>query len=357
MSKLISFVLICTIFSASASITSADQIILKNGDKITGTIVKKDGDSIIIKTESAGLITIVWAAVERIVSDAKLNVTLTDGQLIKGKVDAENNKVSVQTDNAGTVAVEKDKINIVRSDAEQANFEAEQERLRNPSLGDLWNGNADVGYSMTSGNSSTSTFTAAVQAARETSRDKISVYANAIKAGNSTSGRSVSTANALWYGARYDVNLSKKTFAFGSADFEHDRPQKLRVRSSFGAGFGYRAIRSERTQLDLFAGTAYTLAYFTNNTRTKGAELLFGDELKYKLNSRMSLTQRWVVYPGITDKGLRSNFNASLVTNLNNWLGWHVTAGNRYNSNPAVGAKKSDNFFSTGLRASFGRKK
>jgi putative salt-induced outer membrane protein YdiY len=357
MSKIVSFVLICTIILGSASATLADQIILKNGDKITGTIVKKDGDSIIIKTESAGLITIVWSAVERIVSDAKLNITLADGQLIKGKLESENNKVSVQTDNAGTVAVEKDKINIVRSDAEQANFEAEQERLRNPGLGDLWNGNADIGYSMTSGNSRTSTFTAGIRAARETSRDKISVYVNAIKAGNSTSGRSVSTANALWYGARYDVNLSKKAFAFGSADFEHDRPQKLRIRSSFGAGLGYRAIRNERTQLDLFAGAAYTLAYYTNNTRTKGAELLFGDDLKYKLNNRMSLTQRWVVYPGITNKGLRSNFDTSLVTNLNDWLGWQVTFGNRYNSKPAVGAKKSDNYFSTGLRATFGRKK
>ena len=357
MSKFISFVLLCTMLSVSVSTAFADQIILKNGDKITGTIVKKDGDSIVIKTESAGIVTVVWSAVEKIVSDAKLNVTLADGQLIKGKVDTENNKVNVQTENAGTVAVEKDKINIVRSDAEQASFEAAQERLRNPSLGDLWAGNADVGYSMTSGNSRTSTFTAGIRAARETSRDKISVYANAIKASNSTSGRSVTSANALWYGARYDVNLSNKTFAFGSADFEHDRPQKLRVRSSFGAGLGYRAIRNDRTQLDLFAGAAYTLAYFTNNTRTKGAELLFGDDLKFKLNSRMNLTQRWVVYPGITNKGLRSVFDASLVTNLNGWLGWHVTVGNRYNSKPAVGAKSSDNYFSTGLRATFGGKK
>jgi putative salt-induced outer membrane protein YdiY len=357
MSKFISFVLLCTITLGSASIAFADQIILKNGDKITGTIVKKDGDSIVIKTESAGIVTVVWSAVEKIVSDTKLNVTLTDGQLIKGKVDTENNKVNVQTENAGTVAVEKEKINIVRSDAEQANFEAEQERLRNPGLGDLWNGNADVGYAMTSGNSRTSTFTAAVRASRESSRDKISVYANAIKASNSNTGRSVSTANALWYGARYDVNLNKKTFAFGAADFEHDRPQKLRVRSSFGAGLGYRAVRNDRTQLDLFAGAAYTLAYYTNNTRTKGAELLFGDDLKYKLNNRMSLTQRWVVYPGITNKGLRSNFDASLVTNLNDWLGWQVTVGNRYNSKPAAGAKSSDNYFSTGLRASFGRKR
>jgi putative salt-induced outer membrane protein YdiY len=356
MSKLISFVLICTLFLVSATATLADQIILKNGDKITGTIVKKDGDSIVIKTESAGLVTVVWAAVERIVSDAKLNVTLADGQLIKGKVDTENNKVSVQTDNAGTVAVDKEKINIVRSDAEQANFEAAQERLRNPGLGDLWNGNADLGYAMTSGNSSTSTFTAAISAARATSRDKISVYANAIKASNKTSGTSVTSANALWYGARYDVNISDKAFAFGAADFEHNKPQKLRVRSSFGAGLGYRAIRSEKTQLDLFAGAAYTLAYFTNNTRSKGAELLFGDELKHKINSRMSFSQRWVVYPGLTNKGVRSNFDASLVTNLNDWLGWHVTVGNRYNSKPAVGAKNSDNYFSTGLRASFGRK-
>lgn len=356
MSKVISIVLICTIFLGSASVALADQIILKNGDKITGTIVKKDGDSIVIKTESAGLITVIWSAVEKVVSETKLNVTLIDGQLIKGKVDTENNKISVQTENAGTVAVEKDKINIVRSDAEQANFEAMQERLRNPGLGDLWSGNADIGYSMTSGNSRTSTLTAGVRAARQTSRDKISVYANAVKANNSTAGPSVSTANALWYGAKYDVNLNNKTFAFGSADFEHDRPQKLRVRSSFGAGLGYRAIRSEPTQLDLFAGAAYTLAYYTNNTRTKGAELLFGDDLKYKLNSRMNLTQRWVVYPGITNKGVRSNFDASLVTNLNGWLGWHVTIGNRYNSNPAVGAKKSDNYFSTGLRANFGNK-
>jgi putative salt-induced outer membrane protein YdiY len=341
----------------SVSDVLADQIILKNGDKITGSIVKKDGDSIVIKTESAGIVTVLWSAVEKIIADNTLNLTLTDGQVIKGKVNTDDTKVNVQTETAGTVSVEKEKISVVRSQDEQTRFDLEQDRLLNPSFGDLWGGTADVGYALTSGNSRTSTFTASVRAARETSRDKISVYANALQASNKTSGTSVSTANAVWYGARYDINLNKKTFAFGSADFEHDRPQKLRFRSSFGAGLGYRAIRNDRTKLDLFGGAAYTLSYFTNDTRQKGVELLFGDDLNVKLNSRMAFTQRAVIYPGITNKGLRSVFDASLVTSVNDWLGWHVTVGDRYNSKPAVGAKKSDLFFSTGLRATFGRKK
>jgi putative salt-induced outer membrane protein YdiY len=357
MSKILSFTLICVISLMSVSNVLADQIILKNGDKLTGTIVKKDGDSIVIKTESAGLVTILWSAVEKIIADNTLNLTLTDGQVIKGKVNTDDKNVKVQTETTGVVSVEKEKISVVRSQEEQTRFDLEQDRLLNPNLGDLWAGTADVGYALTSGNSSTSTFTASVRAARETTRDKISVYVNALQAKNKASGRSVSTANALWYGARYDVNLSKKTFVFGSADFEHDRPQKLRLRSSFGGGFGYRAIRTDRTKLDLFGGAAYTLSYFTNNTRQKGAELLFGDDLNVKLNNRMSFTQRLVVYPGITNSGLRTLFDASLVTNINDWLGWHVTVGDRYNSKPATGAKKNDLFFSTGIRANFGRKR
>ena len=60
--------------------------------------------------------------------------------------------------------------------------------MLNPSFGDLWTGSADVGLSLTTGNSKTRTFTAGVHAARETVKDKITIYANAIQASNSTTG-------------------------------------------------------------------------------------------------------------------------------------------------------------------------
>ena len=41
----------------------ADQITMKDGDRITGAIVKKDGDSLTIKSKNFGTVTLKWADV------------------------------------------------------------------------------------------------------------------------------------------------------------------------------------------------------------------------------------------------------------------------------------------------------
>ncbi len=359
MSKIVSFCLVCVMLVMSCPSIFADQIVLKNGDRLTGKIVKKDGDKIVIQTEFAGLVTILWSAVDKIVADEPVNIELADGQMLKGTVESkEEEKIEVKTQDAGTVEVEKAKIELVRSDDEQANFEAERDRLLNPGFSDLWAGSADVGFSLTTGNSDTRALSVGARAARETTRDKISVYANAIRASNSTSGISVTTADAVWFGGRYDVNLSDKTFVFGSADFEYDKPQQLDFRAVFGGGFGYRWIRSEKIDLDIFGGAAFNREYFSDGTRRNSAEALVGEELNYRISKSTNLEQRFILYPNLTRTGdFRSVFDASLVTSLNSWLGWQVTVGNRFNSNPVAGAEKSDFLFTTGLRATFGSKK
>lgn len=352
----ISAMLIALLLSNTLSVF-ADQIILKNGDRFTGKILKKDGDKIVIETESAGTITILWSAVEKVTSDAPLNLELTDGQMIKGTVATVEDKVEVETQDAGKVVIEKEKITVARNESEQTKFITERDRMLNPSFGDLWTGSADVGLSLTTGNSKTRAFTAGIKAARETTTDKISVYANAVQASNTTTGVSVTTAKALWFGGRYDYNINKKTFVFGSADFEIDSPQLLDLRMVVGGGFGYRAIRNERTQLDLFGGAAYNREYYKTGLRRNSAELMVGNELKHKLNTRMNLSQRFVIYPNVSDFGrFRAQFDASLLTNINSWLGWHITVADRFNSDPVIGAQKNDMFLSTGIRVNFGRK-
>ncbi len=235
MSKFISFSMVCIMFLVSCPSIFADQIVLKNGDRLTGKIVKKDGDKIIIQTESAGTVTILWDAVQKIVADEPVNLELSDGQILKGKVaTTDEEKIEVETLDARTIEIERAKIEIVRSAAEQASFEAERDRLLDPGFTELWTGSADVGFSLTSGNSDTKALTVGARAARATTRDKISVYVNAIQASNSTSGVKETTAQAVWFGGRYDVNLSDKTFVFGTADFEYDKPQQLDFRAVFG---------------------------------------------------------------------------------------------------------------------------
>lgn len=365
MSKFLSFSLICIMLIMLCPLSIfADQIVLKNGDKLTGKIIKKDGDSIIIKTEFAGTVTIKWEAVEKIIADEPVNIKLSDGQLLKGTVattetvEEDNTKFEVKTQDAGTVEIEKENVVVVRNEAEQARVIAEEERLRNPSLLDLWTGTANVGFSLTSGNSDTRALTAGFRGNRETRKDKIIVYANAIQASNSNSGVSVTTAQALYGGLRYDYNLSERTFAFASGDFEYDKPQLLNLRSVIGAGFGYKAIRSERTKLDIFGGATYNRENFSTGLKRNSAEGLIGNDLSFQLTDNVSIEQRFKAYPSLSNFGeFRALFDASVITNINDWLGFQVTLGDRYNSNPVNGAVSNDILFTTGLRATFGRKK
>ena len=336
----------------------ADQITLKNGDRISGKILKKDGDKIVIETESAGLVTILWAAVDRVTSDAPLNLELADGKTIKGTVETVDDKVEVETPDAGKVVVEKEKITTARNETEQAKFIAERDRMLNPGFGDLWSGSAEVGFTLTRGNSDAQAFTAGIKASRETLNDKISVYANAVQASNSTTGVSVTTAKAYWFGGRYDYNINKKLFVYGSGDFEIDELQLLNLRMVYGGGFGYRAIRNETTEFDIFGGGAFNQEYYKTAPNRSSAELTFGNDLKHKFNDRMKMTQRFAVYPNMSDLGrFRFQFDASLFTDINGWLGWHISLADRFNSDPVLGAEKNDLLLSTGLTVNFGRTK
>ncbi|HEU5020975.1 MAG TPA: hypothetical protein VFT60_03765, partial [Bryobacteraceae bacterium] len=50
----------------------ADQITLKNGDRVTGSIVKKEGKDLTIKTDLMGTVKVPWADV----TDVKTGETL-----------------------------------------------------------------------------------------------------------------------------------------------------------------------------------------------------------------------------------------------------------------------------------------
>ena len=68
----------CALLAAGSA--HADQLVLKNGDRVTGSIVKKDAKSITIKSDAFGAITAPWEQVESITADKPLTVVLKDGK-------------------------------------------------------------------------------------------------------------------------------------------------------------------------------------------------------------------------------------------------------------------------------------
>jgi putative salt-induced outer membrane protein YdiY len=345
------------LFLALSTAALADQVTLKNGDRLSGVIVKSDTKELTLKSEFAGTVKISWGAIETITATAPLYVHLTSGDTLAGSVTTTDGQIRVATANLGAVATTKDKIKALVSKEEEAAYEKEIERLRNPSLLDLWTGFVDTGLSMARGNSNSTTFSVGMNAARVTPRDKITAYFTSLYSKNKTRGVTVVGAQADRGGLRYDANFAGRNFAFGSVDLEYDKFQNLDLRGVFGGGAGRHVIKTETTVLDLFGGGALNKEFFSNGVSRTSGEVQLGDLLNYKVNKSFSITQSLVFFPNVSETGeYRMNFDLAAVTTLKRWLGWHVTVSDRYLSNPILaGIKKNDLLLTTGFRISFAK--
>jgi len=366
----------CPFFAAFSLF--ADQLTLKNGDHLTGSIVSSDAKTLTLKTDYAGAVMIKWDAVEEITSSNPVYLTSKSGQVVVGTVSTTGGTLNVATKESGTVPVPRDTVTAIRSQDEQKAYEATAERLQHPHLLDFWSGNVVTGLALTRGNSDTSTFNLGMTAARTTAKDKISVYATSLYTKSRVTGTcpipagatvapascSVTTASAVRGGTRYDFNLTPRTFAFGQLDLEHDRFQQLDLRTVLGGGLGFHVIKNDRTTFDLMGGGDFDHDAFTAGatsatgttglTRSQG-EILVGESLLYKVAKSTALNEALQVFPNLSDTGeYRFTFDSGVTTQLSKWLSWQVTYSDRFLSNPIPGVKENDVLVTTGLQVNFG---
>jgi len=335
----------------------ADQVTLANGDRITGSVLHSDTKTLVMKTDTAGELTLKWDSIAAISAPGPLTIGLGDGQTIVGAVETANGKFNVTTKTAGVVATSKESIQFIRNADEQAKAQAEIDHFRNPRLVDLWVGNLDLGFAASRGNANTETLTLSTNAARSTTRDKISVYyASIFSSSDFSGGTTQTTANSKRGGVSYNLNLNKKAFVFGTVDLESDQFQDLDLRFSPAGGGGYHAIDTKPTQLDLRVGAAANREFFSTGLNRTSAELLLGDNFAHKFSSATHVEQKLDFFSNLSNSGeYRMNFDISGVTVVRKWLSWQLTISDRYLSNPVVGRKKNDAIFSTGARVSFGK--
>ena len=62
----------------------ADEVRLKNGDKLTGQVVRMVENKLIFKTTYAGEITIAWQEVASVRADSSVKVLLNDETALEG---------------------------------------------------------------------------------------------------------------------------------------------------------------------------------------------------------------------------------------------------------------------------------
>lgn len=346
-------------------ISVADQVTLKNGDRLTGTVVKSDGKTLTLHTDAAGDVALKYDAIQDIKTDAELHVTVKGGKTAVGPVSTTDDKLEIATKSSGTVEAAKQDVTLIRNDAEQQAYE----KSLHPGLLHGWNGGVNVGFSVARGNSQTENLALAFNAVHPTLYDKLTLYASSISTTNDLAPAGFTTvANLAQGGFRYDRDVNPKLFVFGAGDFMANALQFLDLRQVYSGGFGFHAIKSDRTVLDFLGGLNYTHETYSNGTPVPGfpglfesygktnkfAALTLGEELNQKLGKSTVITQNVGFFPNLQQTGeYRLTFNIGSVTKLNKWLGWQNQFGDIYISNPPTGSKSNDVIFTTGLNISF----
>jgi len=222
--------------------THADVVTLANGDRMTGTIVRKEDDNLIFRTSYGGELKIRWLDVAGIESDHPQRIYLDDGRRLKGTPSiGGKGQLSVQPDD-GAAPEPVDMAHV---------------RWINPSPhisgeGVLWEGRINVGAASTAGNTDTEKVHGDGEVIARTQKNR---YTAGFAYNRGKTNGVVSESNALGY-LKYDRFLTPKWYGYLNGSAENDKFKDISLRTIAGAGSGIQFIDSDRTNLSLEGGVS-----------------------------------------------------------------------------------------------------
>lgn len=233
-------VLVLVLHSGSAF---SDSVKLKNGDRITGTLVVKVTDKVVINTSYAGEIKLNWADIQSIDAEKPMTMMLSDGSIITGRlIHGESGQVIMDEEtNAPLVGTELAEIQYI-----------------NPSRdligeGYVWTGNLTLGGTFNNGNSKNRNMQFNGESVVRGLEDRYTVQGYAYWAEDNDE----QTQNNMRVRGQYDHFFTKKWFSYLNTIQEKDRFRDIRLRSQYGVGTGYQMFEGEKLNLSLEGGLSW----------------------------------------------------------------------------------------------------
>ena len=323
---------------------ASDMVYLKNGDRITGAVEKLSDAKLVVKSAVLGEVNIDVAQVDHVVSDDGITVASNDRQYKAKEMAFSGDRANLTVSDSQSVSVPEQSVSNVYSIEYAPKVEA-------PSVWQGWYGSVDAGMSAARGNTDTTNVNLGFHASRTTPEDHLTFGMTSLFAQSMATGETITSANAMHGGARYDRNVSKNAFTFALTDFDSDQLQDLDLRAVVGGGLGLRVAKTENASFNVFTGGSMNDEFFSTQPDRRSGELLTGQELNLKFSSRAGLSQHLMFFPNLTDRGeFRIAFDSTATLKFNRWLGWQSTLSNMYVSNPALGARNNDLLLTTGIR-------
>lgn len=229
-----------------SNLACADQLRLKNGDILTGEVIKKETDKVIFSTAYAGELEIAWAEIASVDSEEAVRIVLTDERSMKGRiVPAGKGRAIIQTEGGKEMArIKLANLLYINPSAEVSG------------VGITWVGNINLGGTFTRGNSDTGLLHFDAETVARRKQDRFTV-GGLVNRGKSEGFDTV--YNSRVYG-KYDYFVSQRWYAYVNAAGENDRFRDIRLRTSTGVGSGYQIFERPDLNLSVEGGLNYTMA-------------------------------------------------------------------------------------------------
>jgi putative salt-induced outer membrane protein YdiY len=317
-------------FLTVSAMALGDEVVLNNGDRLSGAIVEAGEGKLRIKTELAGEVTVELKDVKSITTVEAVDLKLKDGSLSHPRL--------TPSEQPGTVAVQG-----VGAEGPQAIALDQIEAINPPPI--QWTGSMILSALVTQGNSETTSISLSFDAVRRSETDRTTVGAgySFAKQEDPVSGEEETTTDNWFLTGKYDYFVSKQWYLFGQLRVERDRIAELDLRVSPSVGVGYQWIESPDFNLNTEAG----LAWVHEDYHDDGSEEHFAGRLAYHvdktLNDRVSVFHDLEYLPSLedlsdcnlnADAGLRADVSAKMFAELR--IEW------RYDTTPAPAATESD---------------
>ena len=212
----------------AAGSAGADEIRLANGDRITGRIVSKGGNDLVIDTDYAGRLTLRWDQVASLRTDDTVTVMTRDGALnTDARLDSRN--------------VRPEDIAFINPTPEQSG------------QGATYRGHANVSAALVRGNSENERV---YGDAAFNARARDYAWGLGLKV-DQREERGLRTAQQWLVDGNYDRFIDERHFLYARSSLEQDRFKDIRLRSTAGAGYGWQLYDDDRTRLSLRTGLDY----------------------------------------------------------------------------------------------------
>ncbi|MBN1422101.1 MAG: DUF481 domain-containing protein [Planctomycetes bacterium] len=328
------FVLLVGVLVAAPAL--ADQVVLQNGDRITGEVVKLDGKTVEMKAEGGAAHTIPRDQIATIATENEMVIGLPDGRLVNGRVE------SPQPSRVRVVPVTGDPFEIGMSELSAIN-PVEKEKTE----WERWSAKATLAVTIKDGNSHSKTASARGFLSRRGENTRLSFRAG----WDYVQTEGVLSERSTFGEGRFDYFITKRLFAYTAHLFEGSYSQRLDLRYTGSLGLGYQFIEEKTMNLSAGAGAAYVKEQYKDSANddeyVAGTATLHFD---WKITDSLLFVEDLTAYSGLERvEDFRGVSETSLTATLTNHLGATAMIVFEYDNTPAAGRKRTDTTYILGL--------